>query len=119
MFGGVRCTRDDWSTCPSDRNITITTTIVSSEAITARKLWPRDTVDVHVRSDGPHLLEVIDHRSGGQHGRISARTSYTTEGLLPEAFVTKIRLYVYDRGDNPTSSIDRPLFSGLERGLFD
>lgn len=43
--------RDDWSTCPSDGNITITTTIVSRKAITARELWPRDTVNVHVRSD--------------------------------------------------------------------
>lgn len=81
-------TRDDWSTCPSDRNITITTTIVSSEAITARKLWPRDTVDVHVRSDGPHLLEVIDHRSGGQHGRV-ARPNIRKNILHYRRFITR------------------------------
>lgn len=103
--------QDDWSTCPSDRDITITTTIVSRKAITARELWPRDTVDVHVRSD---LLEVIDHRSCreddeeqevGAHGRPNSQERPTSAGTYyPGTFVTKIRLYAYDGVPGP----DRP-----------
>jgi len=123
-FGGVKCTRDDWSTCPADGNITITTTIVSSEAITARKLWLRDTVSVHVRSDIPRLcrrLLIIDREVSmvGRNGGIRKNVLHPRyRKLLPEAFVTKIRLYVYDRVDNPTSFIDRHLFSVIETRSF-
>ncbi|TGZ37378.1 hypothetical protein DBV15_08083 [Temnothorax longispinosus] len=61
-----------------------------TKAITARKLWPRDTVDVHVRSKAPYLLEIIDHRSGersewpGVSGRIR-KNVLRYRKLLPEA----------------------------------
>jgi len=57
-------------------------------------------MDVHVRSKAPYLLEIIDHRSGGVGvarrclGRIRKNVLHYRK-LLPEAFVTKIRLYVY------------------------
>lgn len=125
--------RDDWSTCPSDGNITITTTIVSRKAITAHELWPRDTVDVHVRSDAGRTywrLLIIDRGSRSsaddkskeeekekvslslslseEHGRRRIRKNVLLlhptgcgRTYYPGTFVTKIRLYAYDRVDGP------------------
>ncbi|EGI60628.1 hypothetical protein G5I_11188 [Acromyrmex echinatior] len=56
-------------------------------------------MDVHVRSKAPYLLEIIDHRSGGVGvarrclGRIRKNVLHYRK-LLPEAFVTKIRLSI-------------------------